>query len=102
MQNRTNIRFIHKTVKNDVARSLGAKSLRDALLGHAHAMQAIPCPTAKDIRQTLAPFLPTIITDPSDLLIQTLVDVMEVAEELGTSNFEVGRLYSDSRHYPRG
>jgi hypothetical protein len=61
LQDRTRqtLKFICKAVKPKIARALGAKSLREALLANHCSMQAIACPAAEKVntRDALLPRL---------------------------------------------
>ena len=87
---------MHKDLPNDVARALGARSLREALLANQCAMAAIPCARAKDIRAVLTPMTSTVAEAESEpeaaageLALRAVLDVLEVADEVGCRRVDV-------------
>ena len=86
---------------------MGARSLREALLANHCNMQTLPISSAKEIRRALAPTASAVAAALAasasgaegqeladavgvELVVHALKDMLEVAEELGSTDFEVG------------
>ena len=92
--------FVHKDLPNHVARALGARSLREALLANQCAMAAIPCARARDIHTVLTPLASSTLAATTgespeandaagELALRAVLDVLELADEVGCRRVEV-------------
>lgn len=57
LQNRASLRFVHDQLSADVAKKLGARSLREALLSTQCSMASQPCPNPQTLFTSLSPYI---------------------------------------------
>ena len=76
--------FVHPDVGNEVARNLGAKSLRDVLSANQNGMVKIPCPKFESLHQLLKH---RNITDIE--CCRTILEIIEIAEMKGVKQVSV-------------
>ena len=93
IQNRDTMHFIHPSIPTEVAARLGAGSLRSALLMNNTVTEEVRCPFHTDLRIAMNDLKHV---SPEDSC-QFLLDVVEVADLLGSKVFEV---YLDETTYP--
>lgn len=76
--------FVHPDITNEVARTLGAKSLRDVLSANQNGMVKIPCPKFDALRQLLKHRDITHVE-----CCRIILEVVEIAEMRGTKQVNI-------------
>ena len=94
-QGQINLKFVHGDVEKDVARSLGARSLREALLAIQGVMASIPCACSQEILSILTPTVLHASQDEgrsritAELGYQAIMDLVELADDVGCPGLEM-------------